>query len=249
MILLKSREEIEKLYRANQVVAEAREMLREMVRPGVTTLELDEAADAFIARKGGRAAFKGYRGFPKSICTSVNQEIVHGIPSERKLNEGDVVGVDIGVVLDGYFGDTATTIPVGKISEKTGHLLKVTKDSLYAAIDTLRPDAHLNDIGAAVQGCVEKEGYSVVRDFVGHGIGQELHEEPQVPNFGVRGTGVRLKPGMVLAIEPMVNEGKAGVKILKDGWTAVTEDGKLSAHFEHSVAITENETIVLSEYK
>lgn len=247
MIFLKSPEEIDLMRRSNQVVAEAREMLREMVCPGVTTLELDEEADAFFRRKGAKSAFKGYRGFPKSICTSVNNEIVHGIPGPRKLSEGDVVGIDIGVLLNGYFGDTALTIPVGKVSESAARLLKVTEQSLYAAIEMARPEGHLNDIGAAIQGHVEKAGFSVVRDFVGHGIGQALHEEPQIPNFGVRGTGVRLKPGMVLAIEPMVNEGKSEVRVLEDGWTAVTADGKLSAHFEHSVAITEKGSVVLSQ--
>jgi methionyl aminopeptidase len=247
VITLKSQAEIEKMRRSNQVVAEVREMLRGMIRPGITTGELDETADTFFRKVGGRSAFKGYRGYPKSICTSVNQEIVHGIPGDRKLVEGDIVGIDIGVLLDGYYGDTATTVPVGKISASAARLLKVTEEALFAAIEMARPDGHLHDIGGAVQGHVERAGYSVVRDFVGHGIGQALHEEPQVPNFGVPGTGLRLKPGMVLAIEPMVNEGKAEVRVLSDGWTAVTADGKLSAHFEHSIAITENGPIVLSK--
>lgn len=247
MIHLRNRDEIERLRRSNQIVAEAREMLRGMVRPGVTTLELDEGADEFFRKRGACSAFKGYRGFPKNICTSVNEEIVHGIPGGRKLKEGDVVGLDIGVLLDGYYGDTATTVPVGKISAEAERLLRVTEEALYAGIEMARPDGRLNDIGGAVQAHVERAGYSVVRDFVGHGIGQALHEEPQIPNFGVPGTGIQLKPGMVLAIEPMVNEGKADVRILPDGWTAVTADGKLSAHFEHSVAITEMGAVVLSK--
>jgi methionyl aminopeptidase len=245
--MLKSRDEIDSMRRSNQIVAEAREMLRSMIRPGVTTQDLDEGADEFFRKRGVRSAFKGYRGFPKSICTSVNQEIVHGIPGDRKLVEGDIVGIDIGVLCQGYYGDTATTVPVGKVSAAAARLLKVTEEALYAAIEMARPDGHLNDIGGAVQGHVEKAGFSVVRDFVGHGIGQALHEEPQIPNFGIPGTGIRLKPGMVLAIEPMVNEGKAEVRVLSDGWTAVTVDGKLSAHFEHSIAITENGPVVLSK--
>ncbi|MFH1262332.1 MAG: type I methionyl aminopeptidase [Pseudomonadota bacterium] len=246
MIMLRNQQEIDRLRRSNQLVAEAREMLRGLVRPGMTTGELDDRTEEFFRKKGARSAFKGYRGYPKSICTSINEQVVHGIPGSRKLKEGDVLSLDIGAVLDGYFGDTAVTVPVGAISKEAARLLKVTEESLYVAIEAIRPDGHLNDIGAAVQHHVEAAGYSVVRDFVGHGIGQSLHEEPQIPNFGVAGTGVRLKAGMVLAIEPMVNEGKAEVKILPDGWTAVTADGRLSAHFEHSVAVTDKAPIVLS---
>ncbi len=247
MIALRTQEEIEIMKKCNGIVAKVREGLKKIVGPGMTTLELDKEAEVLIYKSGAKPAFKGYRGFPKTICTSVNHEVVHGIPGKRRLQEGDIIGIDLGAIFQGYYGDTAVTLPVGKITDIAFRLLKITEEALYKGIQAAQPGGHLNDIGAAVQEHVEKAGYTVVREFVGHGIGQSLHEEPQVPNFGVRGTGVKLRAGMVLAIEPMVNEGKPDIRILEDGWTAVTADGKLSAHFEHSVAITENGPIILSE--
>ncbi len=246
MVLLKDRNEIDILRRANAIVAEVRDTLREKIRPGMTTNELDQEAAKMITKQGAKPAFKGYRGYPKTICISVNDEVVHGIPGKRKLKEGDIVGLDLGVIYQGYYGDSAVTCAVGNISAAAARLMKVTEESLYKGITAAQPGARLHDIGAAVQAHVEAAGYSVVRDFVGHGIGKALHEDPQVPNFGTKGTGMRIQPGLVLAIEPMVNEGGAGVKILEDGWTAVTLDGKLSAHFEHSIAITEDGPEILS---
>ena len=247
MISLKSPKEIDIMRRANQIVAEARELLKEMVKPGVSTYDLDRKADEYYKTKGAKSAFKGYKGFPASICISINEEVVHGIPSKKRLlKEGDIVGLDMGTIFEGYFGDSAVTLPVGPVSELAVRLMKVTEESLHKGIKEARPGARLYDIGAAVQEHAESAGFSVVRDFVGHGIGQQLHEEPQVPNYGQRGRGMVLQAGMVLAIEPMINEGSADVKILDDGWTAVTKDGKLSAHFEHSIAITENGPVILS---
>jgi methionyl aminopeptidase len=235
--------------RAGRVVRETLELVRGLVKPGATTLDLENAAEAYIASKGAKPAFKGYHGFPCVLCTSVNSEVVHGIPSpKRVLNEGDIVSVDCGAIIEGYFGDAAITVPVGeKIDPKTARLLKVTEASLQAAIAVVRPGATLGDVGAAVQGVVEAEGFSVVRDFVGHGIGSHMHEDPQVPNFGLAGHGMKLKAGMVIAIEPMVNAGKPDVVVLGDGWTAVTADGSMSAHFEHSVAVTATGARILTE--
>ncbi len=235
--------------RAGRVVREVLELVRSRVKPGVTTLDLENAAAARLAELGYKAAFKGYRGFPCVLCTSVNSEVVHGIPSSKRvLKEGDIVSVDFGVVVDGYYGDAAITVPVGeKIDPKTARLLKVTEASLEAAIRTVRPGATLGDVGAAVQGVVEAEGFSVVRDFVGHGIGVHMHEDPQVPNFGQAGRGMKLRTGMVIAIEPMVNAGKPDVEVLGDGWTAVAADGSMSAHFEHTVAVTATGARVLTE--
>jgi methionyl aminopeptidase len=247
-VVLKSSQEIEKMRRAGRVVREVLELVRSQVKPGATTYDLEKAAEARVNELGVKAAFKGYHGFPCMLCTSVNSEVVHGIPSpKRVLKEGDIVSVDFGVVVDGYYGDAAITVPVGKIDEKAERLLKTTEASLHAAIAAVRPGATLGDVGAAVQGVVEGDGFSVVRDFVGHGIGSQMHEDPQVPNFGQAGRGMKLKPGMVLAIEPMVNAGGPDVKVLDDGWTAVAKDGSMSAHFEHTVAVTASGAQVLTE--
>ncbi len=234
--------------RAGQVVREVLELVRSLVKPGATTLDLENAAAARLAELGVKAAFKGYHGFPCVLCTSVNSEVVHGIPSpKRVLKEGDIVSVDFGVVVDGYYGDAAITVPVGAIDPDAARLLAVTEASLQAGIAAVRPGATLGDVGAAVQGVVEAGGFSVVRDFVGHGIGVHMHEDPQVPNFGQRGRGMKLRTGMVIAIEPMVNAGKADVKVLGDGWTAVAADGSMSAHFEHTVAVTATGARVLTD--
>jgi len=234
--------------RAGQVVREVLELVRAKVKPGATTLDLENAAAARLNELGVKAAFKGYHGFPCVLCTSVNSEVVHGIPSaKRVLKEGDIVSVDFGAVVDGYFGDAAITVPVGSIDADAARLLAVTEKSLLAGIAAVRAGATLGDVGAAVQDVVEAEGFSVVRDFVGHGIGVHMHEDPQVPNFGERGRGMKLKTGMVIAIEPMVNAGKADVKVLSDGWTAVAADGSMSAHFEHTVAVTATGARVLTD--
>ena len=246
MIVLKSPSEIDKMSRAGQIVSDALEELKDRVKPGVTTLELDAFAENFILKRNAIPGFKGYRNFPASLCTSVNEEVVHGIPSERVLEEGDIIGLDLGAIVDGYYGDAAITVSVGRIDHKIERLLKITEESLYKGIDQVREGNRLTDISNAIQRHVEPLGYSIVREFVGHGIGRELHEDPQVPNFGSPGQGPRLKVGMALAIEPMVNMGTGGVRILSDNWTAVTRDGSLSAHFEHSVAVTENGPLILT---
>lgn len=246
MLIIKLPEEIEKARACNRIVAEVLSRLREKVKPGVTTRELDKIAEEVVTKKGAKPAFKGYRGYPYSLCTSVNEEVVHGMPSSRTLNEGDIIGLDFGVYYQGFFGDAAITLPVGKVTASARRLLEVTEQSLYRAIEQAKEGNRLGDISAAVQQTVEAVDFSVVRDFVGHGIGRGLHEEPQIPNFGKKGSGVLLKSGMILAIEPMVNEGSYHVRVLSDGWTVVTEDGKLSAHFEHSVAITDNGPVILS---
>jgi len=248
-VVLKSSQEIEKMRRAGKVVREVLELVRSHVKPGATTLDLERVAEARIAELGAKPAFKGYDGFPCVLCTSVNSEVVHGIPSpKRVLKEGDIVSVDCGAVVDGFFGDAAITVPVGeKIAPDTARLLRVTEASLHAAIDVVKPGATLGDVGAAVQGVVEAEGFSIVRDFVGHGIGAHMHEDPQVPNFGEAGHGMKLRAGMVIAIEPMVNAGKPEVRVLRDGWTAVTDDGSMSAHFEHTVAVTTTGAKILTE--
>ena len=234
--------------RAGQVVREVLELVRSKVRPGATTLDLENAAAARLDELGVKAAFKGYHGFPCVLCTSVNSEVVHGIPSaKRVLKEGDIVSVDFGAIVDGYYGDSAITVPVGAIDSTAARLLEVTEKSLHAGIAAVKPGATLGDVGAAVQELVEAEGFSVVRDFVGHGIGVHMHEDPQVPNFGERGRGMKLKVGMVIAIEPMVNAGRPDVEVLKDGWTAVAKDGSMSAHFEHTVAVTATGARVLTE--
>jgi methionyl aminopeptidase len=224
---------------AGRLVGEVLTALSAKVVPGITTAELDELAEQLITSAGAVPAFKGYHGYPASICASINDEVIHGIPSGRRvLVDGDIVSIDVGASLDGYFGDSAVTLPVGQVSEQAATLLRVTEEALYKAIDRARPGARVSDIGHAVQQHVESYGFSVVREFVGHGIGQRMHEEPQVPNYGEPGRGPRLAEGMVLAIEPMVNAGKPAVKVLADGWTAVTRDKSLSAHFEHTVAVT-----------
>lgn len=248
MVLLKSVREIEIMRRANVMVAEVLNILKETVCPGVSTGDLNDIAEDYVKKKGVKAAFKGYNGYPASICASVNEEVVHGIPSPKRiLKEGDIVGIDFGVCLEGYFGDAAITIAVGKISEEAGALMKATEESLYKAIEMARVGNRLSDISHAVESHVLAKGYSAVREFVGHGIGKSLHEQPQVPNFGPPKRGIRLKEGMVLAIEPMINQGKCGVKIKSDGWTAVTEDGLLSSHYEHSVAIMDKGPYILSK--
>ncbi|MGC8809758.1 MAG: type I methionyl aminopeptidase [bacterium] len=246
-IILKSPQEIEKMRRSNQIVAEILAEIKEAVRPGITTRDLEELAEELLAKKKAKPAFKGYNGFPAALCTSVNEEIVHGIPSERVLKEGDILSLDFGVIYDDFYGDAAITLPVGQVSPEAARLMRVAEEALYLAIEQARPENRLQDISAAIQHFVESQGFSVVRDFVGHGIGKHLHEKPQVPNFGLPGRGIRLRPGMTLAIEPMINAGGHEVEILEDGWTAVTKDRSLSAHFEHSVAITENGPDILSK--
>jgi len=247
MIVLKSPEEIGIMRDANQIVAEVHEELKQRAVPGTTTGELDKIAERIAVKRKSKCAFKGYRGYPKCLCTSLNEVIVHGIPSDRVLKEGDILSLDFGVVYKGFCGDAAVTVPVGKISEKAENLMRTTEECLEKAIGQMYEGNRLADVSAVIQEHAEKHGYSVVRDFVGHGIGRSLHEDPQVPNYGKSGTGIRLKRGMVLAVEPMVNEGDWGIRILKDGWTAVTKDGSLSAHFEHSVAITDNGPCILSK--
>lgn len=246
MIIIKSNEEIAAMRRANRAAAEALDEVVRAIRPGVTTRELDDIAREGIARRGAKPAFLGYRGYPKSLCVSLNEEVVHGIPGGRTIKEGDVVSLDLGATKDGYVGDLAVTVPVGEVAKGAQELIRVTRESLYRGIEEARVGNRLYDISAAVEAHVKAAGFSVVRQFVGHGIGRDMHEEPQIPNFGKRGTGVRLKPGMTFAIEPMVNVGTWEVKILSDGWTVVTADGSLSAHFEHSIAITDDGPRILS---
>ena len=238
MIVCKSAAELEKMRAANQLVARVLDALRALVVPGATTAAIDAEAERLVRDAGAEPAFKGYRGYPATVCASVNQEVVHGIPGPRVLRDGDILSLDMGVKLGGFYGDCAVTLPVGRIAPDAERLLVVTQDALARGIAAVRVGGRVSDIGHAVQQHVEAHGYSVVREFVGHGIGAALHEEPQVPNYGPAGRGPRLAEGMVLAIEPMVNMGKPAVKVLADGWTAVTSDGSLSAHFEHSVAVT-----------
>lgn len=251
MIALKSPREIEIMRKANVIVAEVLAELKQKAAPGITTLELDELAEERTLKKKAIPAFKGYsvagRVFPRCLCVSINEEIVHGIPSHRALREGDIVGLDYGVIYDGFYGDSAITVGVGNVTEEATRLMEVTERSLYTGIEQLHVGKRLGDLGAAVQRVAESAGYSVVRAFVGHGIGKRLHEEPPVPNFGEPDRGIRLKEGMVLAIEPMVNAGGYEVEIKEDGWTAVTKDRSLAAHFEHSVAITKSGPYILSQ--
>ncbi|WP_396623998.1 type I methionyl aminopeptidase [Luteitalea sp.] len=246
MITCRSADELVKLRASNQLVARILEALRAMVVPGATTAEIDAEAERLVREAGAQPAFKGYRGFPATICASRNHEVVHGIPSATTLVEGDILSIDMGVKLDGYYGDSAVTVGVGAISAEAQRLLDVTEASLYRGIDAVKPGARVSDIGQAVQEYVEAQGFTVVREFVGHGIGTKLHEEPQIPNYGPGGRGPRLAEGMVLAIEPMVNVGKPGVRVLSDGWTAITVDEKLSAHFEHTVAVTADGVEILT---
>ncbi|MDR5684013.1 MAG: type I methionyl aminopeptidase [Armatimonadota bacterium] len=245
-IYIKTPAELERMRRAGQVAARALAAVGQAVRPGITTGELDAVAEEAIRAEGGVPSFLGYRGFPASACVSVNDEIVHGIPGRRVLREGDVVKVDLGVYLDGFHGDLAATFPVGRIDPGLRRLLGVTEEALYRAIDVVRPGARLGDIGWTIQSFVESHGYSVVREFAGHGVGRFLHEDPQVPNFGTRGRGLVLRPGIVLAIEPMVNAGTWRARVDGDGWTVRTADGRPSAHFEHTVAVTEGGCEVLT---
>jgi methionyl aminopeptidase len=237
MIILKTPDEIAVMAKASRVVAEVLEVLRDAVKPGITTDELDQCAESEIRSRGAVPAFKGYRNYPKTLCASVNEQVVHGIPSKRVLKEGDIIGLDLGAIVGGFYGDSAITVAVGSVEEKTADLVRVTREALAYGIEKAVVGNRLSDISHAVQRHVEAAGYAVVTEFVGHGIGRQLHEEPQVPNYGKAGQGPRLQPGMVLAIEPMVNMGGAAVRVLEDRWTAVTVDGSLSAHFEHTIAI------------
>jgi methionyl aminopeptidase len=246
-IVCKSPGEIDKMRRAGHIVRQVLDEMRVMVKPGITTMDLERAAEKLIREFGAKPAFKGYYDYPCVLCTSVNDEIVHGIPSEnRTLKEGDLVSIDCGVVLEGYYGDSAVTVPVGSVTPDAKKLLDVTEQSLYKGIDAAVVGATVGDVGAAVQQFVESNGFSVVREFVGHGIGTRLHEDPQVPNYGTKGHGPKLREGMVIAIEPMVNAGKCGARLLEDKWTAVTEDGSFSAHFEHCVAVTSSGPVILT---
>lgn len=246
MIILKSKREIDKMRVSNRMVADILHELKAEMQPGITTRELDRLAEEKIRQRGAIPAFKGYRGFPASICTSVNEEVVHGIPSKRVLKEGDLLSIDIGVLYDGYYGDSAITVGIGKIDAEAEKLLRVTEEALYAGIEQAQVGGFLSDISHAIQQYVEKHHYSVVKVFVGHGIGTSLHEEPQIPNFGPPGRGPKLREGMVLAIEPMVNIGGSDVEILEDKWTVVTADRTRSAHFEHTIALTEEGVEILT---
>lgn len=240
MIIIKTAEEIELIARACKIVTQCHQLLVHVVKPGITTLELDRLTEECIFDLGGIPAFKGYRNYPNSLCASINEEVVHGIPSRRELKDGDIIGLDVGAIVEGFYGDGAVTVSVGVVPKNIQLLIGVTREALYKGLEQAVVGNRLSDISFAIQTHVEKHGYSVVRDFVGHGIGRQLHEEPQVPNYGRPGQGPRLKPGMALAIEPMVNLGGSAVKVLKDGWTAVTCDGSLSAHFEHTITIEAN---------
>jgi methionyl aminopeptidase len=246
VIVCRSQAEIEKLRRVNQLVARILAELRQVAAPGVTTADIDALAEKRVREADAQPAFKGYHGYPATVCASVNEQVVHGIPSKRPLVAGDIVSIDMGARLDGFFGDCAVTVPVGEITPSAAALLRVTEEALFDGIDAVKPGARVSDIGAAVQRRVEANGFSVVREFVGHGIGTALHEEPQIANYGPGGRGPRLSEGMVLAIEPMVNLGKPAVKVLADGWTAVTRDGSLSAHFEHTVVVTRDGAEILT---
>ena len=240
MIILKTSEEIELIGQASRIVAECQKVLLGIVKPGISTLELDKVAEECIRDLGGVPAFKGYRNYPNSLCASVNEQVVHGIPGKRTLKEGDIVGLDIGAIVGGFYGDGAITIAIGKVDPQKELLISVTKEALQKGVEKAIVGNRLSDISHAIQSHIEFHGFSVVRDFVGHGIGRQLHEEPQVPNYGKPGQGPRLKAGMALAIEPMVNMGRPDVKVMDDGWTAVTADGSWSAHFEHTITVESN---------
>ena len=246
MIILKSTKEIAMMRESNRILAQLFEHIAPMIQPGITTTELDSEAELFIRSHNAVPAFKGYRGFPATLCTSVNEAVVHGIPSERRLVSGDIISIDVGALFNGFYSDAARTFPVGNVSKQAQGLMDTTRQALAAGISQAYPGNRLSDISAAVQQVVESAGFSVVRDFVGHGIGKGLHEDPQIPNFGKKGSGPVLKEGMTFAIEPMVNQGSWKVAICEDGWTAVTSDGSLSAHFEDSVAITKHGPLILS---
>jgi methionyl aminopeptidase len=247
MISLKSKREIEIMQDASRIVAEVLEELRSRCRPGITTRELDRIAEGKTIRQGAKPAFKGYRGFPGSLCASINQQVVHGIPGDLELQEGDIVGLDFGVFYNGYFGDAAITVPIGSIPPETEALLRTTRECLDLGIEQMVPENHLSDLSRAIQVHAESNGFSLVKEFGGHGIGKNLHEDPMVLNYVTNGRGIRLKPGLVLAIEPMVNMGTDRVQVLSDGWTVVTLDGKPSAHFEHTVAVTQNGPEILTK--
>ncbi len=246
MITLKSKRELEIMRDACRIVAAVLAELKEHCRPGVTTRELDRIAEEFTLKRDAQPAFKGYRGYPGSLCASINSEVVHGIPGNRQLNEGDIVGLDYGVLYGGYYGDGAITVPIGNVSEDVSSLLRVTSECLYLGIEQMKPGNHLSDISRAIQTHAESHGYTLVKEFGGHGIGKKLHEDPMVLNYVADGRGIKLKPGLVLAVEPMVNMGADAVQVLSDGWTVVTADGKPSAHFEHTVAITETGSEILT---
>jgi len=247
MIYIRSQKEIEKIHESNRIVAETLQLLANKIKPGVTTRYLDKIAEDYIFSKSAKPAFKGYNGYPASICASIEEQVVHGIPSERELEQGEIIGIDVGVLKNGYYGDAAYTFAVGEVSEAKRELMKITKESLYKGIQKARAGNHLSDIGNAIQTYVEAHGFSVVRTLVGHGIGANLHEAPEIPNYGEPGKGPELKPGMCLAIEPMVNEGTFEVESLDDGWTIVTADRKPSAHYEHTITITNNGPLILSK--
>jgi len=247
VIVCRSASELQRLTRVNELVARVLAELKATVARGVTTAELDALAERRLAEAGAEPAFKGYHGYPATICASINEQVVHGIPSDRQLVDGDIISLDMGAKLDGYYGDCAVTVAVGSVSPDAARLLRVTETALYKGLDAVKPGARVSDIGAAVQQHVEEHGFSVVREFVGHGIGTKLHEEPQIPNYGAAGRGPRLAEGMVLAIEPMVNFGTPAVKVLGDGWTAITRDGSLSAHFEHTVVVTKGGYRILTQ--
>ena len=249
MITIKTAHEVEVMAEASRVVAQTLLALRPVVQPGISTRELDDIAEGTIRRLGGIPAFKGYRNFPSTLCTSINDQVVHGIPSDQRLVEGDIVGLDVGAIIDGFYGDAAVTFAVGSVDSSVKRLLSTTQQALYDGIAQAISGNRLSDISHAVQKRAEAAGYSVVTDFVGHGIGRQLHEEPQIPNFGPPGQGPRLRPGMVLALEPMVNMGRSAVRLLSDRWTVVTNDGSLSAHFEHTVAITEDGPRILTAWE
>lgn len=246
MIVLKSPKEIDIMKKAGRLVAQTHQKIQEVAKPGITTQELDKIAEEYIIKSGGQPAFKGYNGFPASICASVNEEVVHGFPGSRVLEEGDIISVDIGTIVEGYVGDAARTLPIGKISPEREKLIRVTKESFFEGIKFAKEGYRLLDISNAVQQHVESNGFSVVREYVGHGVGQKMHEDPPIPNYGRPGRGPRLKRGMVLAIEPMVNMGSYGVKTLSNDWTVVTIDGKSSAHYENTIAITDGEPEILT---
>jgi len=247
MVTLKSKRELEIMRDASRIVGEILQELRPLVQPGITTRELDRIAEEKTLKRGAAPAFKGYRGFPRTLCTSINHEVVHGIPGHRELKEGDIVGLDFGVIYNGYYGDSAITVPVGEISQDLKQLLRVAEECLYLGIDQMVPGNHLSDISRAIQTHAESHGYSLVKEFGGHGIGRRLHEEPMVLNYVVNGRGIKLKPGLVLAVEPMVNLGGDQVRILSDRWTVVTVDGKPSTHFKHTIAITEHGPHILTK--
>lgn len=246
MILIKSSSEIELIRESGRIVALVHSVLKDKIKPGITTRELDEIAERIILENSALPAFKGYGGFPASICTSINAQVVHGIPDEQILHEGDIISIDVGALKNSYYGDSAKTYPVGEISSKAEKLIRVTRESFYEGLKFCRVGYRLSDVSHAIQSHVEAEGFSVVRDYVGHGIGTSLHEDPQIPNYGPPGKGPRLTAGMVLAIEPMINAGRHTVRVLNDHWTVITADGSLSAHYEHTVAITDEDPILLT---